>query len=279
MGNSRMKMSVFIVVLMLLSFTVGAYAADGIKEVTAFLRDDYKIVLDGRKVQLENTALFYNDYSYLPLRELGLLLGLEIGWDDKTKTVSLTTPTDEVIPDTTLSNPSNDSSSGNNTPSDVQYPVDFMFSNALIYKITMNSKVYFIFANDENGMMYFRRSDVELMGIDLSGLKTVKEKETSELYYPVNELSARLKNPGQFEVTNDTIIRETNAEKLKVLKAFSTRTTYEKVFYIKAVPGIDQYVALVRDENRRFLFHKLKLSPNVDGSYYVGSVTGEYLYD
>lgn len=279
MRISRMKMSVLIVVLMLVSFTVGAYAADGIKEVQAFLREDYKIVLDGRDVKLENTALIYNDYSYLPLRELGILLGVKIGWDDKTKTVSLTTPSEEIDPVTEPESPTNKNSTGNNTTGNIQYPEEFMFSNGLVYKITLDSKVHYVFANDVKNTIYFRKSDVELMGLDLSGLKTVKEQYTSELYYPANELSTRLINSVQFEVSNDAIIDEINDEKLKTLKAFSIRSSLEKVFYIKAVAGIDQYEVLLQDGDQRFIMYKLKLNKNSNGSYYVASYSNDFLYD
>ncbi|UUZ95890.1 copper amine oxidase N-terminal domain-containing protein [Paenibacillus sp. P25] len=69
------------------AFTAGVYAQDVLQRVDAYLRPDFSIVLDGKPVQLSGPALVYDDKSYLPLKELGNLLGASILWKADTKTI------------------------------------------------------------------------------------------------------------------------------------------------------------------------------------------------
>ena len=83
--------------------------------VTASLRDDFTIVVDGveRNFYDANQApvypLLHNGTTYLPVRAIGELMGKQVGWNQTTRTVtlssdSLVTDADsfgDVIPDTT----------------------------------------------------------------------------------------------------------------------------------------------------------------------------------
>jgi len=64
-----------------------AYAASAIEKVTAMIRPDYKVVVDGKQVQLKNPPISYNSTTYIPLREAGEILGRTVGFQDGTITI------------------------------------------------------------------------------------------------------------------------------------------------------------------------------------------------
>lgn len=53
--------------------------------------------IDGRKVELEVPAKLINDRTMVPVRAVTEALGLEVGWDKSTYTVSLTSPEAEIV--------------------------------------------------------------------------------------------------------------------------------------------------------------------------------------
>lgn len=59
-------------------------AAPLIEKVTASLRLDYKVELDGQTVELQNAPLIYNGASYLPVREVGELVGKDVAFENGT---------------------------------------------------------------------------------------------------------------------------------------------------------------------------------------------------
>ncbi|MHA7967686.1 stalk domain-containing protein [Paenibacillus sp. CAU 1782] len=74
---------------MIIAFAAGAlFATAGtaaattvIDRVTASVRTDYSVELDGQKVALKNAPLAYNGSSYLPVKEISELLGKEVSFD------------------------------------------------------------------------------------------------------------------------------------------------------------------------------------------------------
>jgi len=71
-------------------------ATAAIDYVTARLRPDYTIMIDGKEQTLRSASgeviypLVYEDSVYLPLRAMGQLMDKEVAWDNATKTVILT---------------------------------------------------------------------------------------------------------------------------------------------------------------------------------------------
>lgn len=69
--------------------TAGTSLADSVHEkVTATIRSDFGLEINGQAVELENAPLAYNGASYLPVRELSELLGKDV--DFKGGTITLT---------------------------------------------------------------------------------------------------------------------------------------------------------------------------------------------
>lgn len=63
--------------------TAGTAAANTIIEkVTASIRTDYSVELDGKKLDLEKSPIAYKGSSYLPLKELGEIFEKEVSFDD-----------------------------------------------------------------------------------------------------------------------------------------------------------------------------------------------------
>lgn len=77
-----MKKIVIAFVAGVLFATAGTAAATSVIErVTASVRTDYSVEIDGQKVALKNAPLAYNGSSYLPVKEISELLGKEVGFD------------------------------------------------------------------------------------------------------------------------------------------------------------------------------------------------------
>ncbi|NCB64230.1 MAG: copper amine oxidase N-terminal domain-containing protein [Clostridia bacterium] len=77
---------------------LGAGAATVQQQITATLRPDISVTVDGKKQALTSqdggavSPVLYNGTTYLPVRALSEALGKDVTWDQKTQTVILTTP-------------------------------------------------------------------------------------------------------------------------------------------------------------------------------------------
>ena len=106
---------------LILMFSAGVFAANIYDTITAEVRTDYTITLDGETQTLKdgkgNTIypLSYNGTTYLPVRAVANMAGLDVDWIKDTKTVKLTTPADSGN-QTTPSKPSKpDTNTGSDT--------------------------------------------------------------------------------------------------------------------------------------------------------------------
>ena len=78
-----------------LCFAAGAAAADTLQTITAYLDSGITITLDGEVQTLKDGSgtriypISYNGSTYLPVRAVAGLAGLEVNWDQATRTVQL----------------------------------------------------------------------------------------------------------------------------------------------------------------------------------------------
>ena len=78
-----------------LCFAAGAAAADTLQAITAYLDPGITITFDGEAKTLTDAKgarvypITYNGSTYLPVRAVADLAGLEVNWDQATKTVHL----------------------------------------------------------------------------------------------------------------------------------------------------------------------------------------------
>lgn len=71
-----------------------AAASTAIQKITASVRSDFNVELDGVKVDLKNDPLAYNGSSYLPVKEISELLGKEVNFKDGV--IQITTPVKKI---------------------------------------------------------------------------------------------------------------------------------------------------------------------------------------
>ena len=89
--TERVFLPVLCVVLLLTPLIGCAQAAD---TVTARLRPDYTIIIDGAERDFYNAAgqqvhpVAYDGTTYLPVRAIGELMGRNVDWNESTKTVT-----------------------------------------------------------------------------------------------------------------------------------------------------------------------------------------------
>lgn len=72
-----------------LTISGSVFAEDGLEKITAYLRKDLPIKLDGQQLKLQNPPIVYDGSTYVPLRELSGIVGVGVEWNDKTQTVEL----------------------------------------------------------------------------------------------------------------------------------------------------------------------------------------------
>lgn len=194
-------------------FGAGVYAQDVLQRVDAYLRSDYKVVVNGQAVQLANPPLIYNNSSYLPVKELAGYLGAVVNWAESTKTIYVNS---RVNP--------NQPTEGNQTNYSeivLQYPyAQYMDFRGATYPVLIN----------RGDQTYYRLSDIERMGISTDGLRKAKEKYTEQLYVSEAELSKVWGyEPPQMSYSNYepfVVSGEKDPKKLKVLKEFVDQFRY-----------------------------------------------------
>ena len=147
-------------------FAAGAAASNGIERVEAFLRPDYKVVIDGKAAQLKEPILIYNSSSYIPVRAVSELLGANVNWHDPTSTIYINPryAGQPEIPD-------------ENT---VYTPITMEQPNP--YVITYLGKDYAVMTITKEGTTYYRVTDLSRMGVDTRSLLKYQETYTGDLY-------------------------------------------------------------------------------------------------
>lgn len=119
----KIKKSVLTLVLavaVMFGIMVGANAADTLKEIKAFLNYGITVKYNGEVQELKDAngnrvyPISYEGTTYLPIRAVSNMLGIEVNWDGPTQTVWLgegfvIIPTEQVV--------STSSTSSNSTPS------------------------------------------------------------------------------------------------------------------------------------------------------------------
>ena len=92
----KKKASVFFICLALLfGVTTGALAAGNLETISAYLNHGIKIVYNGQAQSMTDASgkvvypISYNGTTYLPVRAVSGLLGVDVSWDGATSTVFL----------------------------------------------------------------------------------------------------------------------------------------------------------------------------------------------
>lgn len=135
----------------LLATSATAFAGPVLKKVSAVLRPDYTIKVDGNKTELKNDPISYNGTTYVPLRELGEMFGRDVGFDSSTSTVTLDQKTEDV--------------------GDVSMPAETATGEWITLKQISNNYGYFVMQSPDNNKVFSVKSgDREVVSIDTSTL-------------------------------------------------------------------------------------------------------------
>jgi len=255
-------------------FTAGVYAQDVVQRVDAYLRSDFKIVVNGEPITLDHPTLVYNDSSYLPLKELAGYLGATVNWQGETQTIYINSKISAEQTDGNVSE---------------NYP-EFTLTYPYAYNMQYLGGVYPVLMNMSD-KTYYRVKDVTRMGIDTNGLQKVREKYTGELYVSESELRLRWKETPAISyatTSGDMIIitGETDSDKIAAIRSYVETTRSYKLgdtyYYITPViidklPEENTYSYLLT-ENNHYYRTTMRLSKFVEnGDYLVASSAREDL--
>ncbi|MBC5731336.1 PepSY domain-containing protein [Pseudoflavonifractor hominis] len=90
MKQNRWKKSVAALTMAgVLALGMAAGAAVVRQKITAELRPDITVKVNGKVQDLDKDAISYNGSTYLPVRAIGEAVGMDVNWDSSTQTVSL----------------------------------------------------------------------------------------------------------------------------------------------------------------------------------------------
>lgn len=74
------------------------FADDGLQKIEAYLRPSLPITLNGQSVTLGSPPVMYDGSTYLKLRDVAQLTGLQVNWNDATQTIELQNSTKGAAP-------------------------------------------------------------------------------------------------------------------------------------------------------------------------------------
>ncbi|MGQ7886674.1 stalk domain-containing protein [Paenibacillus sp. WC2504] len=257
-------------------FTAGVYAQDVLQRVDAYLRNDFKIVVNGQQVTLANPPLIYNNSSYLPVKELGNYLGAVVNWQESSKTIYINPRINPGQP-----------TEGNN----INY-TEIVFQYPYVQYFDYRGATYPILTNTTE-MTYYRLKDVERMGVPTVGLRKAKEKYSEEIYVGEDELKKvwGSEPPQSSYMYNEgvTVTGENDPIKIKALKDYVESFRYyeiDKIPYmsspiiIDALPELNTYSYLLVENGHYFrttlrLAQSNNTNSNNQPEYVVGSSSKE----
>jgi len=161
-----------------LVFSTQIFAEEGLQKIEAYIRSGLPITLDGKKVTLESAPVMVDGSTYLKLRDIAKITGLDVYWNEVTQTVELSTydiPS-QPTPPTPSPIDQNVSSSTNETQiskKDFNYFGDAYDSDTIFFNVTEDGfdtffKKYnygviaYLYSDDTNVIydtFYYREND------------------------------------------------------------------------------------------------------------------------
>ncbi|WP_168124079.1 stalk domain-containing protein [Paenibacillus sp. HB172176] len=73
----------------LLMTGISGYAAPALEKVSAYVNNTVTLKLNGEKVETSQPILTYNDRTYVYLKDVGELVGADVGWNNDERSVEI----------------------------------------------------------------------------------------------------------------------------------------------------------------------------------------------
>lgn len=266
MGKRRFGKSLALAAVMGACFTAGAYAQDTLQKVEAYLRPDFTVRLNGQPVALPEPPLVYNGNSYLPFKLIGTMLGAQVSWDERTKSILVTqNPSTVGTPGQVPGNVP-----GSKPGSGLGYR-EIKLSNVVRYDLVYENVTYPTLANLDNDTGYLRWSDIQSMPFDMSGVTLLTEQLTKESYVAVEQVSGKWGGQVMMKLKNTPIYSGNYTEGQK--KAIETYFSAHMTAFTVSHTGENEYYVLAQHADRKFVGYTLKLNPFANDYWSVSGVS------
>lgn len=277
--QAKWKRVSVLTLLMGSSFAAGAWASDGIQQVQAYLRSDFKVVVDGQAVTLDNPPLIYNDKSYLPLKKIGELLNADVRWQDSTKTIYVN-PRFAGQPE---------------TPASADTYPEIVMQQPMAYQATYLGGEYGLLSIIANQSMYFRAEDLARMGIDTRGMQKSREKYTGYLFVTQEDMMSMWKQDPYLNMSYEPVtsgiydaalkkgLLQLATESIPLINQLniSQYAKISRIFYIDTVPDHPDYYYLYGvNDSSEIIVYVAHMAQNSKGEWSQDSLQStklEYL--
>lgn len=243
--NSKRKKVALLAFLLTGAFAAGAAASNGIERVDAFLRPDFKLIVDGKTAKLDNPILVYNDTSYLPIREISGLLGADVNWNNSSNTAYVNSRFE--------GQPSAPVDSGEYKEIEMKNP------NPMFFKYLGRDYGVMTFYGDTS--IYYRVTDLNRMGVNSAGVLKYRDKNTHDLYITEEDVQKLWKETPEPQWSTGTIISGVYDSKIK-------KFLQAMVDDAKAVPYNSQSHSLLLPFTTVFFIDAIDDHPGYYSMYY-----------
>jgi len=268
------RRTALLVFALAVSFSAGALAASQIEKVDAYIRHDFKILLNGTPVDV-GPVLIHDGYSHLPLAAVAGLLDIDVSFDNKTIYLNKRFP-------------------GQPDPvgeRNVEYDT-VTLSYPIVYraKYLGNQTLVFAIIGKDDGKTYYRDVDLRRLGIDTRALRKAKDTITGEIFVVEQEmLSVAKSKPDFYQEHEQVVLGESDQAKLKAVQNFidglgekfkdpdnsSGYVIKPRVVFAER-SGENEYRVLVTANNEYYRY-TIKLAQNILEQWYFTEAKAEYL--
>lgn len=258
-------------------FAAGVYAQDVLQKVEAYLRPDFRIVVDGRTTGM--TPLIYEGSSYVPFKALGELLGADVSWDESTKTIKVNRPAAGSGSQSGGAQGGTPGGSGTASPGtgsvpstdDVEVEEEITLDTLMRYNFIYNNVDHPTLANIYKGTIYLRWKDIKDIPIDIGKPKLSTEKLTGEQYIHIDLLKPYWGDQVSSGLWPYAIVEEGTVEedKLKALNDYFGQL--ETGFTIKPLEGENEYTVLAQSADKWYAQYNIRFWTSYDGKWHASS--------
>jgi len=273
MNRKRIVTAALLTVGMGTFFAAGVYAQDVLQKVDAYLRPDFRIVVDGKTTGM--TPLIYEGSSYVPFKALSELLGADVSWDESTKTIKVNRPAAGSGNQGGTPGGSGTASPGTGSvPStdNVEVEEEITLDTLMRYNFTYNNVNHPTLANIYKGTIYLRWKDIKDIPIDIGKPRLSKEKLTGDQYIHIDLLRPYWGDKVTSSFWPYAIVEEGTIEEAKLKALNDYFGQYETGFTIKPLDEENKYTVLAQGVDKWYKQYDIRFWTTYDGKWQVSSI-------